>query len=238
MKSSILADTEKMVHPVTYYLIDEEGNGYSVDQAREIVEEVQQFIENDPGLDYNSPLFSFSAYAHTAVGFWDNPYVGNVPDCILMGEGLLEYLSAAGHANHGPDVILGHEFGHQIQFEMELFPLFLDPAPEASRKRELMADAYSGYFLAHNKGANFGKQRIAEAMEASADFGDCSFKNQFHHGTPNQREKAVQFGATLANQKYNGKKNAIMPAAEFMAAFEASYDELIAPDANTTGLLR
>ena len=108
-------------------------------------------------------------------------------------------MDAMGLGDVGPRVIMGHEFGHHIQYEQNLFvtnpPL---PGPEATRRTELMADSFAGYFGAHKKGLALNAKRVVDAIMAFYVVGDCSFTSTGHHGTPNQRERAATWGTEMA----------------------------------------
>ena len=218
---------------LSYWWYDEENNPYyTEEEIRSIVAEVQDFIESDPGMGYDHPILTFSAMAVTSEGYESDPWTGNVPDNIVIGDGLLAYFKAVGLDENAPDMIIAHEFGHHIQWELDLFYLYDEGTPEATRKIELMADTFSAYFLSHKKGAAFNRKRIADVFEAAFDLGDCFFQNNDHHGTPKQRKAAIQLGSSIAKQN-NG--HIILEASELLSIFEARYDALLSPAAAAVG---
>ena len=80
-----------------------------------------------------------------------------------------------------------HEYGHHLQFEMDAM---LPPSTEVIndvRRKELMADAISAYFLAHERGGNMNPSEISVFAMTAFATGDCSVGNEEHHGTPKQR---------------------------------------------------
>ena len=89
-----------------------------------------------------------------------------------------------------------------------------------------MADAYAAYFMVHKKGANVNSKRLLEVVGAAYGVGDCFFDDNSHHGTPNQRLKAAEWGASLATG------NAVLKAVDFANLFDQVLDDLVAPDAN------
>ena len=89
-----------------------------------------------------------------------------------------------------------------------------------------MADAYSGYYLAHQNLGKTTKQQIRDAERAFFNLGDCAFDNPGHHGTPNQREAAVDFGMEVAAND----GGTILTQQQFHALFVAKYLDIIAPD--------
>jgi predicted metalloprotease len=131
-----------------------------------------------------------------------------------------------------PEAIFAHEFAHHIQFQNGYFD---DPeagltAPEQTRYTELMADAMAAYYLTHKRGATLNQKRVEQFLEVFYQIGDCGFTSSGHHGTPNQRMRAAQFGFRIADQAH--KQGHIMSSEAFHALFVAEYANLIAPDAN------
>jgi hypothetical protein len=96
---------------------------------------------------------------------------------------------------------------------------------EFTRYTELMADAYSGYYLAHQNLGKTDKQQIRDAERAFFNLGDCAFDNGGHHGTPNQRQAAVDFGMELGSLP-----GTPLTQQQFHTAFVAKYPQIIAPD--------
>ncbi|MFL5619136.1 MAG: hypothetical protein ACJ79A_12195 [Gemmatimonadaceae bacterium] len=153
-----------------------------------------------------------------------------LPDKIVMGDGILEAFASIGFSDVAPQAIFAHEYAHQIQFENDYFDdLGAVTRPERTRYSELMADAMSAYFLTHARGGAMNQKRVEQFLQIFYQIGDCEFTDAGHHGTPNQRMKAAQFGFTLADEAQ--KQGHILTSAEFHAQFLAFYPTLIAPDA-------
>ena len=76
----------------------------------------------DPGFDLDSPLLSFNAAAFSVEGE-EIPGLGVIPDKIVMGDGLLEYLDYAGFGTSGPDFVHAHEFAHHVRGELGVFDI-------------------------------------------------------------------------------------------------------------------
>ena len=93
-------------------------------------------------------------------------------------------------------MILAHEFGHQLQFALNL-----PSKTEATvRPNELEADAYAGYYLRKPAGFNAGSfAAIASASDFAFSIGDNDTTSPGHHGTPPQRRSAVRLGFLLAD---------------------------------------
>jgi len=171
------------------------------------------------GGDY--AYFTFNAVSFRATG---------LPDKIVMGDGILEAFAAIGFGDVAPQAIFAHEFAHQIQYEHEyLDDLGQVSKPEATRFSELMADAMAAYFLTHARGAAMNQKRVEQFLSAFYQMGDCAFDDPGHHGTPNQRLAAAQFGFDVADQYQ--KQGHILTSQEFYELFMKVYPTIVAPDA-------
>lgn len=202
--------------------------GYSPEEADEFAELIAEVVLDDPAMDGgNHPILSLNAFAFSGEGETD-PLIASIPDKIVMGDGIIKATEAMGLGKTGPQAILAHEFAHHVQFEEGLFDSDL-PAPEATRRTELMADAYAAYFSAHRKGLNLRKDVILEVQESFYAVGDCGFDNPGHHGTPNQRLAAAEWGADLAISTQ--KQGHVIELDTLHEMFEAQLPILVAPDA-------
>ena len=174
-----------------------------------------------PGLIGN-PLLTLNAFAVPAGDY--GIVLGNE---IVMGDGILQAYQTLGFGDVAPQSILAHEYGHHVQFANPELVQFVN-TPEGTRKTELMADGLAAYYLVHKRGLALNKFRIASFLEVFFSIGDCSFRSNGHHGTPNQRRKAAEWGFNLAaSAKNNG---AILPAKEVIALFNNDLPTLLAPD--------
>ena len=173
----------------------------------------------------NHPLFSFNAFAST-----DGE--GGLPDKLVMGDGILEGYRVVGFGDVAPQAIYAHEYGHHIQFQNGYFENDAVPGDtdaEFTRYFELMADAYSAYYLTHKRGAAMNRKRVTQFLQVFFQIGDCAFDNPGHHGTPNQRMRAAVFGFNVAAQAQ--KQGHILSSDAFYDLFVAEYPRLVAPDA-------
>jgi hypothetical protein len=171
---------------------------------------------------------NYAFWTFNSVSFRDRP--DGIPDKIVMGDGILEAYASIGFSDIAPQAIFAHEFAHQIQYENEYFDdLGAVSRPERTRHTELMADAMAAYYLTHAHGESANKWRVQQFLSVFYQIGDCAFTDAGHHGTPNQRMKAAQFGFTVADEFQ--KHGHILTAAEFHDRFLAYYPTLIAPDA-------
>jgi hypothetical protein len=175
----------------------------------------------------DNPLFTLNAFAFTAEGDPD-PAVAGLPDKLIFGDGILDALQAMGIEDVGARAVMGHEFGHHVQFEDGLFSSPLTGA-EATRRTELMADAFGTYFVTHARGLALNAKRVLQAEQTSFEVGDCQFADPGHHGTPLQRLRSATWAADLADAaRPQGK---IMPSLVFADLFEQALSEIVAPDA-------
>ena len=171
---------------------------------------------------------NYAFWTFNSVSFRDRE--DGIPDKIVMGDGILEAYAKIGYGDIAPQAIFAHEFAHQIQYEKDYFgDLGAVSRAEATRYTELMADAMAAYYLTHARGESANKWRVQQFLSVFYQIGDCAFTDPGHHGTPNQRMKAAQFGFTVADEFQ--KQGHILTAAEFHDRFLAYYPTLIAPDA-------
>jgi hypothetical protein len=196
--------------------------------AQQWATDVQTVMQTEPTVNGgNHPLFTFNAFAISAPGI-------GIPDKVVMGDGILDAYNVLGFDDVALQAIFAHEFGHHIQYERGYFeelppgsnPATLDQA-ELTRYTELMADAFSAYYLTHKRGAALNRKRVAEFLQVFFQIGDCAFTNPGHHGTPIQRMRAAQFGFDVADQAQ--KQGHILTADQFHALFLAAYTSFVAP---------
>jgi len=206
---------------------------------------VHSLINTTIGFDH--PLLTFNAFAASPKEYQfdddsiDDQDLGKYEellDRIVIGEGLLEVFDILGYGATTPGYIYAHEFGHHIQFERDLVGInatLNESNPFDDREIELLADAFAGYFLAHPKGGNFNTSMVHELLQDAFVIGDCVFnatENTGSHGTPNQRERAVMFGAKKATtfkstKKVRGSKvNPVSSKLSSTAFIELFYDAL------------
>jgi hypothetical protein len=218
---STLLDNERVARALKLTL------GVTQEAADDLALYIGEIVDQDKFEHGENPLFTFNAFAFSAEGM-PVPGVGEVSDKIVMGDGILEGMKALGMNDVAPDAILGHEFGHHIQYQDGLAASDL-PAPEASRRLELMADTFGSYFLTHADGKDFGVRRVKDFVRMFYDLGDCEFASAGHHGTPDQRAKAAEFGAV----------NSLLPPDRILASrtldkrFEKALPRIVAPDVET-----
>ena len=202
--------------------------GVSGADAAELAALVVDVVTSDPGLaGGGSPIFTLNAFAFSGAGDPD-PVISALPDKLVFGDGMLDALGAIGVGDVGPRAVLGHEYGHHVQYDKDLFNSPLT-GPEATRRTELMADAFGTYFVTHKRGLALNAKRVLEAEQSFYQVGDCAFTRPGHHGTPNQRLRASSWGAAVAADAQ--KQGQVLPSLTLDSRFEAALPQFVAPDA-------
>ncbi|MGW3497591.1 hypothetical protein [Streptomyces sp. NPDC001020] len=202
--------------------------GVSEEVATEFAKELYPaYFEMEPFLKNGmNPILTLNAFAYSEEG---EPNPMGISDRIVMGDGILEVMKEIGLDGVAPKAIMAHEFGHHVQFEDHLFSNTTLTGPEATRRTELMADAFGTYYLTHSRGESLNAKRLLDSEKGFYEIGDCSFLDSGHHGTPNQRLAASTWGASVANNAAN--QGHILPSLTFANKFDVKLPELVKPDA-------
>jgi hypothetical protein len=150
-----------------------------------------------PGFAYYDDFDVPNAYATTAVR------MARADGTVLFGR---RYLKAALAQPEHPDVavaaICAHEFGHILQYKLNLKRTIL--AGQSTVKRmELHADYLAGYFAGTSKSR---KPSYPAAVFATQQYsaGDLQVNSPKHHGRPEERAAAIVRGFEVA---YRDKRN-------------------------------
>ena len=215
MHGSMLQDRTKLIK--TYTVVYGLSPSLAAAYADLVIEFLTYFPQYRNG---DHPIFTFNAFAQKSFTLTG---VGLIPDKIIMGDGIMQAYTAIGYGDVAVPAILAHEFGHHIQFQLGLFGD--EESPEATRRTELMADAYSAYYLSHARGASMQWKRVEQFLQVFYNIGDCGFTNDGHHGTPTQRMAAAAWGYSVANNAQ--KQGHILTAQQFTALFEEQLPSLI-----------
>lgn len=215
MHGNTLMDREKII--MTDMALYGTTEAEAADWADLIIDIINAFPAYRSG---NHPIFTFNAFAQK--GFDPGPGYEYIPNKIVMGDGMMDGFKAIGFGDVAPQAILAHEFGHHIQYQLGLFT---GTGPEATRRTELMADAFSAYYLAHSRGQSMNWKRVKQFLEVFFNIGDCSVTNNNHHGTPMQRMAAATwaYGVVEAAQK----QGHILGARDFAAMFDAALPQIL-----------
>mmetsp|Transcript_26220 Transcript_26220/g.38002 ORF Transcript_26220/g.38002 Transcript_26220/m.38002 type:complete len:762 (-) Transcript_26220:105-2390(-) len=165
-------------------------------QVNDLFEDIQGLINGIP-LTFDNPLLSLNALAAPGGDILGNGVI--FPAAIVMGDGIIDKLLDMGLGANGPDFVHAHEYAHQVQFDLGVYnDANAPPSPIDTRDKELMADAFSAYFLSHDNGGNMSTPEILELHKTAFTIGDCNFESKNHHGTPSQRSCASMWGAMQA----------------------------------------
>lgn len=225
MHGSMLSDVNRVTSVVQFMY------GVGPADAADIAKDLITMIQSDPALhNGDNAIFTLNAFAFSGEGDPD-PVIRKLKDKMVFGDGILAALKAIGLNKVGPKAVLGHEMSHHVQYEDNLFDSPLTGA-EATRRTELMADAFGTYFATHKKGLGMKPVQILQVEESFYDVGDCSFDSPGHHGTPNQRRAASSWGA--ATVAFSNNPNKVMPSLRLAKKFDNVLPELVKPDAPTS----
>lgn len=180
--------------------------------------DIQELISRLPGT-YNFPLLTFNAFAT------DEMDDENEDSSIIIGDGYFQFQQALDMDSEGPEYAHAHEFSHHLQFLLgSSVPDSESEIVQAAKKSELLADAFSAYFLAHNQGGNMASDEISNVHSAAFSVGDCVKGSVSHHGTPIQRRCATVWGAALAENDEEMMDK--MDLFEFQDRFDKWYERV------------
>lgn len=195
-------------------------------EADRLAAEIVAVVDTDAFAHGDHPLLTLNAFAFSPDGPDDVPGGDALPNRLVVGDGIFEAYRALGLGDVAPQAVLAHEFAHHVQIRRGVYGPNPKEAPttERTRRTELMADAMSAYFLAHARGENLRHARVEQAFAVFAATGDCRLTDPGHHGTPDQRRRAAQWGAGLAQTPPRGR---ILPAGTVVAAFERGLPGLL-----------
>jgi hypothetical protein len=215
MHGSMLLNRDKLIRiDMILYGDSQATAAYTADLIITLLKLVPQYMNGD------HPIFTFNSFAQNSFTF---PPYGLIPAKIVMGDGIMQDFTVTGYGDVAPQAILAHEFGHQVQFQLGIFGTV--SSPEATRRTELMADAYSAYYLSHSRGASMQWKRVQLFLQVFFNIGDCQVTNNGHHGTPTQRMASAQWAYSVANDAQ--KQGHILTSQEFTALFEKQLPALL-----------
>lgn len=170
----------------------------------------------------NVTLWFYSDLSNTAMqsnaSSFDAPY-----SLIAMGQTTYLEKKALSGFHAGPVGVLGHEFGHQVQFAYNIQSGATDPLMPV-RFKELQADGLATFYL--SRGRLLPWSTITTFCDYTLQsMGDYLFSNPQHHGTPAQRRSAGRLGFLLAQQP------AVTTVAHIDALFRYYYNNVLLGDA-------
>ena len=223
MHGDVLLDADRIAKTLTAMVATGELDPMTPAEIQEEAATVADFMQTQ-GDFYDNPLWTLNAFAFSGDGETD-PFIAALPDKLIMGDGIIDAYDAIGLGDVGIRVIMAHEFGHHVQYELGVFDSGPTDPAEATRRTELMADAMAAYYGTHKKGLALNKKRVADALLSFYTVGDCQFDSPGHHGTPLQRERAADWGADLAAA--SKPRSSILSPAAFVELFDAALPQII-----------
>ena len=222
MHGDVMSDPARLTRllGVLYDVSDEDAAG--------LASLVVDIVTTDPGLaGGGSPIFTLNAFAFSGASESD-PVLSSLPDKLVFGDGMLDALGAIGVGDVGPRAVLGHEYAHHVQYDESLFDSPLT-GPEATRRTELMADAFGTYFVTHKRGLALNRSASSRPSSRSTRWATAPSRTPGHHGTPNQRLRASTWGSSVASDAQ--KQGQVLPSLTLDSQFEAVLPQIVAPDA-------
>jgi uncharacterized protein len=97
------------------------------------------------------------------------------------------------HGDAALAYILAHEYAHAAQTVGGF-------RPNTITKIELQADCLAGFYMGAMPNVTFDRQDIEEIATLAYQVGDYEFNNRQHHGTPQERARAVILGFQASQQ--------------------------------------
>ena len=177
--------------------------------------DIQELITRLPS-GYNYPLLTFNAFATDEGNKHDFP-------SIIIGDGYFDFLQSMGLGSEGPEYALTHEHAHHLQFSLGVKD---NDSSQNARRQELMADAFSAYFLTHISGGDMTVEQLSNIHSVAYSVGDCEMSNDArHHGTPQQRRCATIWGASVASSQDAANIDLIELKNRFDTWYERDLDD-------------
>jgi hypothetical protein len=139
----------------------------------------------------------------------------NADGTVLFGQRLLAMLLAG---RESPEVavaaVCAHEFGHILQFQRNLDRV-VGKGQATVKRVELQADFFAGYFAGLRKRERPDFPAAVFALTQSG-FGDTKVGDRDHHGTHEERGKAIEQGFQTAFRDQRSLADAIAISTEYV----------------------
>ena len=155
-----------------------------------------------PGFAYYDDFEQPNAYATSVVR------MAKADGTVLFGQRKLKQLLAwPEHPDVAVTAVCAHEFGHILQYKLNLKPIIL-AGQRTTKRLELHADYLAGYYAGFLKlktptypAAVFATQKYSS--------GDWNVNSPTHHGTPNERAAAIVRGFEVAYRERRNLSDAV-----------------------------
>jgi hypothetical protein len=164
-----------------------------------------------PGFAYYDDFDGPNAFATTAVR------MARADGTVLFGQ---RYLKRALALPEHPDVavtaICAHEFGHILQYKLNLRDKILAGQPTVKRM-ELHADYLAGYYAGALK---LKRPKYPAAVFATQQYsaGDLHVNHPSHHGRPDERAAAIVRGFEVAHRERRNLSDAVQIGVKYVQA--------------------
>jgi len=158
-----------------------------------LLADLSQKFKVRPGFGYYDDLGSPNALA------LPQSRLVNSEGTVLFGK---DMLSRHKNTTHGDMFIMGicaHEFAHIVQFFSGFYDR-LSNGQSTKKLVELHADFLSGYYIGLRK-INYSRSELLSLGKAWEDLGDSSYTDPQHHGTPEQRLRAIEQGYKFVKER-------------------------------------
>lgn len=148
---------------------------------------VTDFFGVRPGVGIYDDGGEFNALAY------DYAFIEGTQGTVAVGHGLMRRAFTEGLDN-GVSLIavLAHEFAHIFQYAHGIDDR-LAPGQGPVKLLELHADFYAGLYLSYLRRSTAGV-RLFESGRVFQELGDTRFGDYDHHGSPQERVRAIEFG--------------------------------------------
>jgi hypothetical protein len=120
------------------------------------------------------------------------------------------------HPEVAVTAVCAHEFGHILQAKYRLHKILLKDQPNQKRV-ELHADFLAGYFAGIRK-LEMPDYPAAVFRVKLGSMGDTKFKDQDHHGTPDERGAAVEQGFKVGYLERRGVIDALRSGVQYVSS--------------------
>lgn len=136
---------------------------------------------------------------------------------VLIGRNLFHETMTENRDGIAVLAVCAHEFGHIAQFRTGLHET-LRAAHPTIKLVELHADFLAGFYLGLRQ-AEYPDLRLWSAGMLIHGLGDNDFRNEGHHGTPEERTAAIEEGYRLGRENAPPFAQVIRAGSEFVRKF-------------------
>ncbi|MFD2963705.1 MULTISPECIES: hypothetical protein [Olivibacter] len=121
-------------------------------------------------------------------------------------------------------IIIAHEYAHIVDFKYGV----LEHASQ--KKKEIFSDVFAGMYM-YVRGMKGWATDLSAVQQCFEEMGDTDFGNEEHHGTPEERTRAVFYGYNLMLQNHS---QGVFVDLNMAIKFASSYVEQLDEDDDLT----